>query len=300
MKQYKWVFELVLLSAVWGSSFMFMRIASPEIGAMPLTFIRCIIATLILGAIVYFQRKEDIRLIFKHWFMLTALAITNTALPFSLWGYVSLTLESGPMGVINATAPMFSSLIAFFWLKEKLSYSAMFGMLLGFFGVAILMIVPKDNINLETIPVLLGLFACVNYGLAACISKARAAGLRPMTVAAGSQLYSAIVLLPLALAVWPEQAPSMSAIYSTAFLGIACSGFAFYLYYKLIVEQGIARTMTNMYLLPLFAILWGALFMGEQLEMRTMVGGALILTGVAFTTGYIKLRKKAETQTEGA
>ena len=289
--QFKWVIELVVLSAIWGSAFMFMRIATPEIGAMPLTFIRCVIATAILGAIVHVTRKQDIQLILRHWFLLTALAITNTALPFSLWSYASLYLESGMMGVINATAPMFGSLIAFFWLKERLSLSAVFGMALGFTGVAVLLINPNEEIGLAIFPALLGLFACVNYGLAACISKARAGGLRPMTVAAGSQFYSALVLLPFALWWWPEQGASASAWWSTLFLGVACSGFAFYLYYKLIAEQGIAKALSNMYLLPLFAILWGVLFLGEQLQTQTLVGGALILVGVAFTTGYFNLRR---------
>lgn len=293
--QFKWVIELLILSAVWGSSFMFMRLASPEIGPTPLTFIRCIIATGILGTIVYFSYKEELKHILTHWWPLTLLAITNTALPFSLWGYVSLFMESGPMGVINATAPMFSSLIAFVWLKEKLSGSAIFGMALGFTGVTVLLISPGDDVSIALFPALLGLFACANYGLAACISKAKAAGLKPMTVAAGSQFYSALVLLPFAAATWPEAMPSTTAISSTLFLGVACSGYAFYLYYKLIVEQGIARTMTNMYLIPLFAILWGGLFLGEELALRTALGGAIILVGVAFTTGYLRLgRKRAE------
>ncbi|UAA39190.1 DMT family transporter [Paraneptunicella aestuarii] len=292
MMQLKWVFELLLLSAIWGSSFMFMRIASPEIGAMPLTFIRCVIATVILGAIVYFTRKTELRLILRHWFLLTALAITNTALPFSLWAYVSLFLESGTMGIINATAPMFGVLIAFFWLGEKLTSGALLGLVLGFLGVAMLLIDPASGLSLDIVPVLIGLFACVNYGLAACISKAYAEGLRPMTIAAGSQLYSSLVLLPFALMSWPEQAASAEAWSSTLFLGVACSGFAFYLYYKLIAEQGIAKALTNMYLLPLFAILWGALFLNEQLQLKTFVGGAVVLLGIALTTGLVRVEKR--------
>ncbi|MCY7295000.1 DMT family transporter [Alteromonas sp. a30] len=292
--QLKWVVELLLLSAVWGASFMFMRIASPEIAPAALTFIRCVIATFILGAIVYLSYKQEIRHTLTHWWPLTLLAVTNTALPFSLWGYVSLFMESGPMGVINATAPMFSSLIAFIWLKDKLSKSAIFGMCLGFSGVTILLISPNDTVSIALFPALLGLFACANYGLAACVSKAKAAGLKPMTVAAGSQFYSAIILLPFALISWPQKMPSIEAISSTAALGIGCSGYAFYLYYKLIAEQGIARTMTNMYLIPLFAILWGGIFLGETLALRTAIGGAIILIGVAFTTGYLQFgRKKA-------
>lgn len=295
--QFKWIAELMLLSAVWGSSFLFMHIASPEIDPMALTFVRCVIATLILGTIVYTTDKHSLRSMLRYWPMLTLLGITNTALPFSIWGYVTEHLESGTMGIINATAPMFGALIAWVWLKEALKLSVIFGMLLGLGGVTILLILPQDSLTIEPIPVLMGLFACFNYGIAACLSRAKAAGLTPMQVATGSQLYAAIVLLPFTIAVWPEQMPSTAAIASTLFLGVACSGLAFYLYYKLIAEQGVARALANMYLIPLFAILWGALFLDEVLAMRTLIGGALVLIGVAFTTGYFSFQRKNSLET---
>ena len=294
---YKWVAELLLLSAIWGSSFLFMHLTSPEINPMALTFIRCVIATAILGAIVYATEKQNLKQMIRYWPILTLLGITNTALPFSIWGYVTEYLESGTMGVINATAPMFGALIAWFWLKDPLRISAVFGMFLGLVGVGILLIMPQDNLTIEPVSVLMGLFACFSYGIAACLSRAKATGMSPMTVAAGSQLYAAIVLLPFTIAVWPEQVPSTAAIASTLFLGVACSGLAFYLYYKLIAEQGVARALANMYLIPLFAVLWGALFLGEILALRTLIGGILILTGVAFTTGYFSFERKNSTDT---
>lgn len=293
---FRWVAELLLLSAVWGSSFLFMHIASPEINPITLTFIRCVIATIILGGIVYVTEKQSLVQILRYWQVLTLLGITNTALPFSIWGYVTGYLESGTMGVINATAPMFGALIAWFWLKDPLKISTVFGMFLGLAGVGVLLILPQDNLTIEPVSVLMGLFACLNYGVAACLSRNKAAGIRPMTVAAGSQLYAAIVLLPFSIALWPDQMPGNAAISSTLFLGLACSGLAFYLYYKLIAEQGVARALSNMYLIPLFAILWGALFLGEELTLRVLLGGVLVLTGVAFTTGYFSFERKIQEQ----
>lgn len=290
--QIKWLFELVLLAAIWGSSFMFMRLSAPELGAFPLTFARTAIATLFLGAILFFTRRDDIHLMLRHWKLLTIIALTSTAIPFSLWSFISLYLESGPMSILNATTPLFGALIAFLWLKEKLSSGALLGLFLGFIGVCVLMIVPQAGVKLAFLPVLGGLLATTCYGIAANLSRARAASLRPMVIATGSQLYSSIVLMPLALWHWPVIQPSSTAWLSTLFLAIACTGFAFFLYFKMISEQGITKTLSVTYLIPLFAMLWGSLFMNEAIEFRTLFGGGFILLGVAFTTGYFKLRKK--------
>lgn len=289
--QIKWLLELFLLAAIWGSSFMFMRLSVPEMGPFVLTFIRTLIATLFLGTILYLSRREDIKLIFRHWRLLTIIALTSTAIPFSLWGFISYSLESGPMSVINATTPLFGALIAFIWLKETLSRSALVGLFLGFIGVFVLMIVPQNGVQLALIPILAGLIATTCYGIAANFSRSRAAGLRPMVIATGSQFYSTLVLVPFTLHTWPSTMPSLTAWYSVIVLGIACTGFSFYLYFKMIAEQGITKTLSVTYLIPLFAMLWGSLFMGELIEFRTVLGGSFILLGVAFTTGYIKLRK---------
>lgn len=291
--QFKWLFELTFLAAIWGSSFMFMRLSVNELGAFPLTFTRTVIATIFLGTILYLTRRKDIHLIFRHWKLLVAIAVASTAIPFVLWSFVSYSLESGPMSVLNATTPLFGALIAFLWLNEKLASSAIVGLFLGFIGVCVLMIVPQAGVNLEVIPVLAALVATTCYGIAANLSRARAAGLTPMVVATGSQLYSSLVLVPLAMATWPETNPSFTAWSSTLVLGVACTGYAFYMYFKMIAEQGITKTLSVTYLIPLFAILWGHLFLDEVIEFRTILGGCFILLGVAFTTGYIKFRKKA-------
>ncbi|UAA39189.1 DMT family transporter [Paraneptunicella aestuarii] len=293
----KWLLELVLLAAIWGSSFMFMRLSVVELGAFPMTFTRTVIATLFLGTILYFTRRKDMQLIAKHWKLLVLIALSSTAVPFCLWSFVSYYLESGPMAVLNATTPLFGALIAFVWLKEKLESSAIIGLFLGFIGVCVLMIVPQSGVSLETLPVLVGLMATTCYGIAANLTRAKAKGLPPMAVATGSQLFSSLVLAPFALYTWPEAMPSSTAVWSTVVLGIACTGFAFYMYFKMIAEQGITKTLSVTYLIPLFAILWGSLFLGEIIEFRTLLGGGFILLGVAFTTGYIRLGRKRLAET---
>lgn len=287
----KWFFELLFLAAIWGSSFMFMRLSVPELGPLNLTFTRTVIATVFLAGMLYFSRREDMKLIFRHWKLLTIIAMTSTTVPFCLWGYVSYHLESGPMSVLNATTPLFGALIAFLWLNERLGTGALMGLGLGFIGVFVLMIVPQNGITLALMPIIAGLCATTCYGIAANLSRARAAGLRPMVVATGSQLYSSIVLAPFALFFWPASPISTTAWGSAIVLGIACTGFAFYLYFRMIAEQGITKTLSVTYLIPLFAILWGSIFMDESIEFRTILGGGFILLGVAFTTGYFKLGK---------
>ena len=293
--QYKWLIDLVVLAAIWGSSFLFMRIATPEFGAFGLTFLRTFIATLFLMCVMTLRNRDDIQHLFKHWRLFIAIAAFSTAIPFSLWAFVSLFLESGPMAVINATTPMFGALVAYIWLKESLSKSAMIGLFLGFVGVFILMIVPQNGTQLAVIPVLAGLAATTCYGINASITRRtsqKTAHLTPLTITTGSQLYSSILLVPFTLLFLPEQNPSQTAWLSIIVLGVVCTGFAFSLFFKLMVEQGITRTLSVTYLIPLFAMLWGSLFLGEQLELRTLVGGGFILLGVAFTTGYIKIGRK--------
>lgn len=196
------------------------------------------------------------------------------------------------MAVINATTPMFGALIAFLWLKETLSKSAVFGLMLGFTGVCVIMIVPKAGANIELLPVLFGLMAATCYGTAANLTKAKAHGLSPMLVATGSQFYSSIFLFPLALYFLPAAIPSTAALGSAIILAVLCTGYALYMYFQLIAEQGITKTLSVTYLIPLSAIFWGWLVLDEQLALRVFIGGVCILAGVAFTTGYLKLRRK--------
>lgn len=289
--QVKWLVELFVLAAIWGASFIFMRISVPEMGTFGLTFTRTAIAAIFLGLILYFTNKAHIRKIFRYWSTLCLIALCGTAIPFSLWGIVSNSLESGPMAVLNATTPLFGSLIAYLWLKESLSRNTAIGLSLGFVGVCVMMLVPQEGMTFDSFAISLGLLASAGYGLTANISRAKAAGLSPMVVATGSQFYSSLFLAPFALYFMPDVMPSLTAWASASVLGVLCTGYALYKYFQMIAEQGISKTLSVTYLIPLFAMLWGALFLGEPIESRTLFGGAFILFGVACTTGYIRFRR---------
>ncbi|MCY7294999.1 DMT family transporter [Alteromonas sp. a30] len=292
--QVKWLAELFFLAAIWGASFIFIRISIPEMGVFGVTFFRTAIAALFLGIILYATNKANIRKIFRYWGTLSLIALCGTAIPFSLWGFVSQFLASGTMAVLNAATPLFGTFVAYMWLKEPFHSNTIIGLILGFIGVCVMMLVPQEGIQLDTLAICLGLLASACYGLSANITRAKAAGLSAMTVATGSQLYSTLFIAPIAIYFMPETVPGFDALISASVLGIVCTGYALYKYFQMIAEQGISKTLSVTYLIPLFAMLWGALFLGEPIEARTLLGGACILLGVAFTTGYFSFRRRAK------
>ncbi|MBC3766561.1 DMT family transporter [Neptunicella marina] len=285
--------ELILLSAMWGASFLFMREASPQFGPVALIMLRTAIATLFLLPFLLVSRQvKDCVL---HWKAICMVGLVNTAIPFCLFAFATLTLGAGYTSIINACAPMFAAIIAFFWLGQRLTRSAIVGLVIGFSGVVVL--VSGDHGQLTeniALPVLAGLGATALYGLAVCMTKHYLTGVRSLAIATGSQLFSAIILLPFAVFTWPETAPSSKAWWQICALGIACTGFAYILYFRLIANVGISKAVSVAYLVPLFGIVWGALFLGEVISVDMIMGGLTILLGVSLTTGLWQ-RKRLQT-----
>ena len=203
-------------------------------------------------------------------------------------------MSAGYASILNATTPMFGALVSYFWLKDKLSTSGLVGLLLGFFGVFVL-VLDKGGVGGETLvwPIVTALIATCLYGVGATYTKVRFGGVEPLALATGCQLASALFLLPGALYWWPTQMPSANAWLAAGILGVACTGIAFILFFRLIRDIGPANTMTVAYLIPVFGIGWGWLLLDEQLTMPMLLGGGLILFGVSLTTGLLSLRRKA-------
>jgi len=285
-------FELLLLASFWGASFLFMRVATPEFGVFALVCVRVAVAALFLLPIAFIARKS--RPIWQHWKPITLVGLTNTAIPFCLFSYATLHLEAGYTSVINATAPMFGALIAVLWLKDKLNRAAVMGLLVGFSGVLILVMEKySPGASLPILPILAGLGATLLYGVAACYIKAKLQGVESLAVAAGSQLFSTLMLLPLALWFWPQNQLSFSAWNAAILLGVLCTGLAYLMYFRLIASAGATKAITVAYLVPVFGVLWGVLFLQEKLSLHLLLGAAFILFGVALTTGIIKRKRPA-------
>lgn len=284
--------ELVLLAALWGASFLFMREGAPQFGPIALIALRTGIAALFLLPILLLGRQQ--RYIFSQWRPILIVGLTNTAIPFCLFSYTTLSLAAGFTSILNATAPMFAAIIAFLWLRQKLTLTAMAGLLVGFGGVFVLVTGKEGGmVRIEWLPILAALAATFLYGFAANYTKKALNGVPSLAIATGSQLYSALALSPLAWLTWPASMPGAEAWWQVGALGIACTGLAYILYFHLIEKVGVSNSITVAYLVPLFGVLWGALFLDEVLHFSMFAGGGMILLGVALTTGMMaKLRRQ--------
>ncbi|QJR80751.1 DMT family transporter [Alteromonas pelagimontana] len=275
-------FSLFLLGAIWGGSFIFMRVAAPEFGIYALVEVRTVLATLVLIPFLMMATAwSDLQ---RHWKAIAVIGGVNTAVPFVLFNFSSLYLEAGVNAILNATAPMFGAVIAFAWLKDKLNNVAIVGLIIGFTGVATISVQKVGGGDVTFLPILSALLATFCYGLAACMMKRWLHNVKPLAVATGSQAFAAIMLLPFALVTWPEAMPSSGAWMNAIALALGGTGIAYILYFNLIANIGPAKAITVAYLVPLFGIGWGLMFLNEILSFQSMLGGVLILTGVALTT----------------
>ena len=281
------LFALIALGAIWGGSFMFMRVAAPEFGVFALVEVRTVLATAVMAPALFIM--GDLRDIKRFFWPICLIGAVNTAIPFSLFNYSSLYLEAGVNAILNATAPMFGALVAYFWLQDKLNKTAILGLLCGFVGVAVISEQKVSGGQLSVMPIVAACLATTCYGLAACMMKRFLQGVKPLAVAAGSQATASVMLLPLAIVTWPQTMPSANGWLNAIGLAVLGTGIAYILYFQLIANIGPAKAITVAYLVPLFGILWGLILLGETMSVQTLVGGALILGGVALTTGITRL-----------
>jgi drug/metabolite transporter (DMT)-like permease len=276
--------DLFLLGAIWGASFLFMRIAVPEFGPVALAGVRIAIAAVfLLGLLAW---SGGIRSLLDKALPMTVLGAMNSALPFTLFGYATLYITAGAAAVLNASTPLFAALVAYFWLRDKLSPLAIAGLLVGFGGVAILVWDRISFGNGSSIwAPLAGLAGGLSYGIAANYAKQRLQDVAPLANATGSLVAAALLLLPLAVIYWPSVTPGLLSWLSAIVLGIACTALAYILYFRLISRIGPARTVTVTYLVPLFGMLWGLIFLGERITVSMVLACAVILSGTALATG---------------
>jgi drug/metabolite transporter (DMT)-like permease len=283
--------ELPLLAAIWGASFIFMKLGGAEFGPVLFMALRTLIASVFLIPILMLN-KQHLNLN-GYYLKIFIMAMFSTAIPFILFGWATLTLTAGITSVLNATTPMFGALVAFFWLKDKLSLSAVIGLILGFIGVYFLMydklVIAQENVILPTLAVML---ASLCYGISANITKKHLTGVKPIALATGSQVSATLVLLPISLFFIPDEMPSSSAITSVLLLGVLCTGIAYIIFFRLITFLGPTKAISVTYLIPVFGLFWGVIFLNEIISSWMMLGCAFVLTGVALTTGAIRLKRK--------
>ncbi len=277
-----------MLGFLWGASFLFMRIAAPEFGAFALVEVRVAIAAAVLMPIVVM--RGNMKEVTANWSMLAILGAHNTALPFLLFAYAALFLTAGTAGILNSTAPIFAAIVARLWLGEKLSASRTAGLMVGVVGVYLLvgdkLSTPGSGAGLA---VTAALGASLLYGIGGNFARKKASHISSMTVAAGTQVAAALLLLPVAIAAWPENPPSMDAWVAVVMMGVLSTGLAYILYFRLIANVGPTNAVTVTYLIPITAMVLGAIVIDEAITTPMLIGCTVILLGTALATGMLRL-----------
>lgn len=276
--------QLVALAAIWGSSFMFMRIAVPQLGPVWLLEMRLVAASLILLIISRAMRRPlHIR---KHWRHYLILGVFNTALPFWAFAYAAQTLPASMLAILNSTAPLWGLLIGFVWRGKPITRRAIVGLLLGMSGVASLVGLGGLAVQPEALfAVVLTASAAVCYGIASSYAE-YAEKVETYANAHGSLWAATLLLLPFVPfapmpTVWPPGAVAAALI-----LGVLCTGVAYLLYFHLIATAGAPSALTVGYLIPLWGVLWGWLFLDEAVGLHTLLGAGLVLSGTMLVTGF--------------
>jgi drug/metabolite transporter (DMT)-like permease len=284
--------ELLLLAAMWGASFLFMRVAAPAFGPAALILLRVAIATACLLPILLARGEGPMLL--KAWLPLTVVGLLNSALPFCLFAYATLSLSAGFTAVLNATSPLWGAVVAYVWLKMPLPRWRVIGLFIGFAGV-VLLVWGKVSFKPggDGFALVAAIGATFAYGIAANYTKEKLVKVTPFAVATGSQLTATIMLLPIAIPLWPATTPPLGAWGAVAALGIVCTAMAYILYYRLIAHLGASKAIAVTFLIPLFAILWGGMFLGEAFTPSMMLGGAVILFGTSLALGLWAPRRLA-------
>jgi drug/metabolite transporter (DMT)-like permease len=282
--------RLLLLSAIWGASFLFLRIAAPEFGPFPLIFIRIGGGALIL--LPFLLRPTARAVLARHKLPLLVQGFLNSALPFTLFGWAALSLEAGFMSLINASTPLFTALIGFLWLRLPLLRSQVLGLFIGLVGIAILTGVhfsfARGGLGW---PILAVLAAACSYGVAGHYAKLKFTGVPPMVVSSGSLLFSSLLLAPLAIFSWPTALPGLPALASAAALAVICTALGFVLFFDVLSRTGATATATVTFVIPVFGVLWGALFLAERVTPRMLLGMAVALLGTSLVTRLLPLRR---------
>lgn len=279
--------DLVLLAALWGGSFLFVRAAVPAFGPFALIELRVGIAALTLLPLL--AMRGSIGELRSNAAPIAIVGLMNSALPFTLFAFASLTMTAGFAAILNATAPLFGALVAHVWLQDRLTRMQGLGLLIGFGGV-LLLVWGRNALagGGSGWAVVAALCATLAYGIAANFTKRTLTGVGTLSIATGSQCAAALALLPLAMWAWPAAMPGLRTWLEVLLLGVASTGVAYLLYFRLIANVGPTRAVSVTFLIPVFGMLWGALYLGEVVTLPMLLGCGVVLLGTALTLGLLR------------
>lgn len=282
--------QLLVLAAIWGASFLFTRIAVPEFGPVWLVALRVLAAALFLfAAAALWRRHLSLRGNLRHFLIL---GLLNTALPFFLFSFAAKTLPASLLAIINSTAPLWGVLFGIVLSRRPPAAATVLGLAAGSSGVALLVLQDASALAAGAwLPATAAILAPIGYGLSSHYARLRTSHLDPSAVAQGSMWGAVACCLPaLFLVGLPGDgdfaALSAGAWWAALALGILCTGIAYLIYFRLIRDIGAPSALTVTFLIPLFGILWGAIFLDEVITAHTVLGAALVLLGTGLVTGF--------------
>ncbi len=287
--------DLLLLSLLWGSAYLFMRAAVPAFGPAAMVAARMAIAALVLLPVLAW--RGTLKGLWSHPRHLLVQAVVFTALPFWLLGYAAQHLTAGMLAVLNATAPLFAAALAHIGKTERLGRWRLLGLLIGFGGVGVLTWGSASFKTTAGLTAVGAMLACsLMWAVGANYTRKHLAGMDTLALTAGGLALAAVTLAPLAWATLPATPPGPRAWAEVAFLGVASSALGFLLYYRLLRRIGTVGAISVTFLNPVVAGISGALYLGEAITLQMLLGAAVVLTGTALGLGLLPRRAVAASQ----
>ena len=274
-----WLY-IIGLSALWGSAFVFIKVATPAIGAVGLVFLRLVLASLLLGAL--FIRKQHFKMIKENIFPIILIGVTNVALPFYCFSYAALEINASTMAVINGSTPLFAFVFSIFWLNFQFKWFQFLGILIGMSGLVVF--VGYESLEFKLFPMFMAMIGAAMYGLSMNyiykLNVVDTGVMAAVTMVAATIMMAPFLLLdPIIMENW-----NLKIAASVIFLGVFCTGLAFLPYFILIKRVGPISTSLVALLVPIFGMLWAYLLLQETITLVMLTGCLLIIGGVVLTS----------------
>lgn len=293
-----WRIDYLMLAALWGASFLFMRMGAAEFGPLATAWTRVCIAALFLFPLMLWQGHWTM---FKSkWKLILGFGVFNSALPFALFAYAVMHISTGLSAILNASVPLFAAVVAWIWLGDRLNHWRIAGLFIGFIGVAFLAgdqtsFHSAANLDASTSGQYTAIAACLLatlcYAISGSFTKKYMPNLPPLVSATGSQLGASLALALPALWFMPEALPSTQAWVSLIILGVVCTGIAYILYFRLVNRAGPAKALTVTFLIPVFALIYGVAFLNETVTLSMVFLGMVVVLGTAMSSGVFPKMK---------
>jgi drug/metabolite transporter (DMT)-like permease len=273
------ILQLIALGAIWGASFLFMRLSVDDIGAVPLVTLRLGLGALLLLPFLWQQRDK---FTLRRWPMMALIGAVNSGVPFLLFAWAAERAPAGVGAIANGMTALCAALVGYLFFGERLGTRQSVALCVGFAGIIVLASGKMAGMSVGWAS-LAGALASLFYGLGINLARRHLQGLPSAALAAVTLGSATLLTAPFAVATWPRHAVPLSAWLSAGALGVLCTGVAFVFYYRLIERIGPLRTSTVTFLIPPFGVAWAWLFINEPVTPNMIIACALILGSVAYS-----------------